>query len=145
MNVFLDANILVTVLNKEYPLFPNAAKILSLTDRQQIHLHTSPICLAIAFYFAAKKHGSKVAKEKISLLIEHINIAPCGKQEALKSAANKKVHDFEDGLEYYSAIHTGCTCIITEDTNDFHFSEIEILNTEGFLKKYFGQKASRKK
>lgn len=31
MKVFIDANILVTVLNKEYPLFPYAAKLLSLS------------------------------------------------------------------------------------------------------------------
>jgi len=32
MNIFADANILVSVINKEYPLFPLTSRILSLGD-----------------------------------------------------------------------------------------------------------------
>ena len=49
MNVFLDANVLVSVLNKEYPLFGFNARILSLADDRRFKLFTSPVCLAIAF------------------------------------------------------------------------------------------------
>ncbi len=55
MRVFLDANVLVSVLNKEYPLFPNSSRILSLADKPGFELYTSPICLAIVFYFSEKK------------------------------------------------------------------------------------------
>jgi len=49
------------------------------------------------------------------------------------TAQHKAMKGFEDGLEYYTALHAGCTCIITEDTNDFYFSEIEVLNSEQFI------------
>ena len=65
MRTFLDANILVSVSNKEYPLFRYTSRILSLTDQKGFHLYTSPICLAIAFYFAEKKSGAKNAKNKL--------------------------------------------------------------------------------
>jgi hypothetical protein len=29
-----------------------------------------------------------------------------------------------------------CSTIITEDINDFYFSEAEVLNAKGFLEKY---------
>ncbi|MEJ6980186.1 hypothetical protein WG906_06975 [Pedobacter sp. P351] len=54
MKVFLDANILISVLNKEYPVFPITSRILSLSDTDKFELYTSPFCLAIAFYFAEK-------------------------------------------------------------------------------------------
>jgi predicted nucleic acid-binding protein len=54
MRIFLDANILVSVLNKEYPLFSYSARIISLADNKKFTVYTSPICLAIAFYFAKK-------------------------------------------------------------------------------------------
>ena len=63
MKVFLDANVLVSVLNKEYPLFPHSARILSLADQLRYQLYTTPICLAIAFYFAEKK---KVAQASLN-------------------------------------------------------------------------------
>ena len=41
MKTFLDANILVSVLNKEYPLFSTTSRILSLSDRNNFVLYHS--------------------------------------------------------------------------------------------------------
>ena len=136
MKLFLDANILVSVLNKEYPLFSYSARILSLGNNNRFKVYTSPVCLAIAFYFAEKKHGTQSAKQKISLLAGNILITDVGKETVLSSLANKKVNDFEDGIEYYSAQKSKCEVIITEDVADFYFSEIEVLNTKNFIEKY---------
>ena len=136
MRLFLDANILVSVLNKEYPLFSYAARILSLGNNNRFKVYTSPVCLAIAFYFAEKKHGTQTAKQKISLLANNIMITDVGKETVLSSLADKKVNDFEDGIEYYSAQKSKCEIIITEDIADFYFSEIEVLNTKDFIEKY---------
>ena len=136
MRLFLDANILVSVLNKEYPLFSYSARILSLGNNKRFKIYTSPVCLAIAFYFAEKKHGTQSAKQKISLLAGNIMITDVGKETVLSSLANKKVNDFEDGIEYYSAQKSKCEVIITEDVADFYFSEIEVLNTKNFIEKY---------
>src|SRR4051794_28816667 len=103
MKVFVDANILVSVLNKEYPLFTHSARILSLSDNRKFEIYTSPICLAIAFYFAEKKHKTKSAREKIALLCQHIFIADATSNVVQQTILNKKIKDFEDGLEYYSA------------------------------------------
>lgn len=140
MKLFLDANILVAVLNKEYPVFSHAARILSLADNKQFEVYTSPVCLAIAFYFAEKKSGTEEAKRKIVLLSKHIRITDIGSDEVLQSAANKKVLDFEDGLEYYSALKQKCKYIITEDISDYHFSEISVLNSKGFIERLIRKK-----
>ena len=113
MKVFLDANILVTVLNKEYPLFISAARILSLADNNRFQLYTSPLCLAIAFYFAGKKSGIDRAKQKIALLASRILISKTEASTVERTIANKQINDFQDGLEYYSALDAGCNLIIT--------------------------------
>lgn len=136
MKIFLDANVLVSVLNKEYPLFSYSSRILSLTEKKNFQLFTSPICLAIAFYFAEKKSGAALAGKKIALLVTNIHIAPSNKDAVFKTISNRKIIDFEDGLEYYSALESGCQTIITEDKGDFYFSEIEVLNCREFMEKY---------
>lgn len=139
MRIFLDANILVAVINKEYPLFSYASRIVSLADHQQYEVFTSPLCMAIAFYFAQKKN-KKSAKDKIKLLTTKLSIAGVNKPEVQKSIQNPVIHDFEDGMEYYSALESKCKCIITEDKEDFYFSEIEVLNCEEFFNKYMVRK-----
>lgn len=135
MKIFLDANILVSVLNKEYPLFTYSSRILSLASHPKFEVYTSPLCLAIAFYFAEKKHKTS-AKQKIDLLCQHIKIAPNSSNGVSKALSNRSIHDFEDGLEYYAAEAVGCTCIITEDIADFYFSELEVLNCQAFFKRH---------
>jgi predicted nucleic acid-binding protein len=136
VKVFLDANILVSVLNKEYPHFTYAARVLSLADHSKYEVYTSPICLAIAFYFAEKKNGRKSAKSKIQILASKINIAEADQKIVLLAAEDKSVDDFEDGLEYYSALKAGCKWIVTEDKNDFHFSKVPVMTARQFLEEH---------
>lgn len=136
IRAFIDANILVSVLNKEYPLFTHTSRILSLSGSNKFQLYTSPICLAIAFYFSEKKYNAKIAKQKISLLCDNIRIAGASSAAVKKALLNDAVKDFEDGLEYYSAEENNCDCIITEDVHDFYFSKIEVLNSENFFLKH---------
>ena len=136
MKIFLDANILVSVLNKEYPLFTYTARVVSLTDNKKFTVYTSPVCLAIAFYFAEKKSGTEMAKKKIEMLVAKLSIAAIGKKEVLQALQNKAVNDFEDGLEYYAAQTCDCDVIVTEDISDFYFSSVPVLNAKSFLEKH---------
>lgn len=136
MKLFLDANLLVSVLNKEYPLFTYSSRIISLADNRKYVVYTSPICLAIAFYFAEKKSGTSLAKKKIELLSGKLTVTNVGAKEVMQSIRDKRVHDFEDGLQYYSARQHGCQVIIAEDADDFYFSDIETIRPKDFLEKY---------
>jgi len=136
VRIFLDDNILVSVLNKEFPAYTYSARVLSLVDNSKFEVYTSPICLAIAFYFAEKKSGRRKAKEKIQLLVSKIKIAESDKLTVLKASRDKFIEDFEDGLEYYAALKAGCKCILTQDTSDFYFSKVPAVTAEQFLEKY---------
>ena len=135
MKIFVDANLLVSVLNKEYPLFTYSSRVLSLSSKKGFEIFTSPICLAIAFYFAEKKSTSKMAFEKMRLLCQHLSIAGSSADVVQSTLANKKIKDFEDGLEYYSALDATCNFIITEDVHDFYFSEIPVFTARDFFEK----------
>ncbi|MBO9594618.1 MAG: twitching motility protein PilT [Niabella sp.] len=134
MKLFIDANILVAVINKEYPLFTYASRVLSWAAAKGYPLVTTSVSLAITYYFAEKKHGTRSAKERIGLLATHFSIADCGIKEVELAATDKHVHDFEDGLQYFAAYNAGCTHIITENTRDFYFSILEVQTAHDFLK-----------
>jgi predicted nucleic acid-binding protein len=137
MRIFLDANIIVSSLNKEYPLYQYSSRLLSLAGYKNFIVCTSPVCLAIAFYFAEKKHGTAGARYRIGILLDHIAITECGYKEARKAIMNKKALDFEDALQYYSALHAKCTCIVTNDAGNFYYADkIAIMAPEQFLIQY---------
>ncbi|MBK9176006.1 MAG: PIN domain-containing protein [Flavobacteriales bacterium] len=136
MRIFLDANVLVTVLCNEYPRFSACARVLSLADDKRFEVYTSPLCLAIGAYFAEKKSGKRTAKKKAGLLAEKLRLTTLDASTAKRALANKRVEDLEDGMQYYSALDAKCTAIVTYDKKDFHFADIEVLDGEGFLLKY---------
>jgi predicted nucleic acid-binding protein len=134
MNLFLDANILVSVLNHEMPAFTYTARILSLPQfNPKFKVFTSPICLAIAYYFAEKKCGSKRAIEKMQIVSKQIDIVSIGFDEVNSVNLNKKINDYEDGLQYYAALNANCNMIITENIKDFYFSEIPVHSSKDFI------------
>lgn len=132
--IFIDANVLVSVLNREYPIFRMSSRVISLADNPSFTLYTSPTCLAIAFYFASKRCKESAAFEKMSILCERLEIANAGKEEISATLKNKKIRDFEDGIQYYAALNSQCHYIITEDRDNFYFSEIPVMNCETFLR-----------
>jgi len=131
--IFIDANVIISVLNKEYPAFEMCSKVLSLSSQKNFHLYCSSLSLSICFYFSSKKSGEKFAKRKIELLMKHIKISDCGEKEAKAAISNIKANDFEDAMQYHSAINVSCSVIITLDKTGFYFSEIDVLTPEEFL------------
>lgn len=117
--------------------------MLSLCDDPRFEVFTSPICIAIAAYFAEKKNGRKLAKKKISILLDKLRITTIDEAMTKEAALNKKIDDVEDGLQYYSALRAECKSIVTYDRNDFHFSELEVLDAEQFLLKYAVRKTAK--
>ncbi len=137
MRIFIDANVIISVLLHEYPLFEFSSRILSLADNPKFDLYTSPVCLAIAFYFVEKKTGSsQIAKRKIAILHQRFMIAGITSEEVTLALQNKQVHDIEDGMQYYAALHQKCKIIVTEDAKDFYYSEIPVLSCINFLKEH---------
>ncbi len=132
MKVFVDANILVAVFNKEYPAYDSCARVLSLAGQDGIEIYCSTLSLGIAFYFAEKKCGRKRAHEKISILCKYIHISPCGPKE-VESALQHANVDFEDALQEASAKFAGCEMILTLNGKDFWFSNMEQYHPEVFL------------
>jgi predicted nucleic acid-binding protein len=132
--IFIDANVLVAVMNKEYPLFSDAARVLSLADRSDYDLYTSPVCLAIGFYFAQKKSGTSLAKKKLKVLLEHIKVTTVDDKIVRQALSNLSIHDVEVGIQYYSALASGCTYIVTEEKGDYYFSDISVTSCKDLLR-----------
>ena len=133
MKLFIDANVIISVLNKEYPLFTYSSRVLSLAQRADYELVTSPLCLAIAFYFSSKKNGEIAAKKKIGRLSDFLGVIEMNAKIVREALKDKRVHDFEDGMQYYAALEANCKIIVTENKEDFYYSKLAVRNCEELL------------
>ncbi len=77
-----------------------------------------------------------MAKLKIEMLSKKISMTAVDQATCNQTLSNRQVQDFENGLEYYSALGSDCEVIVTEDSDGFYYSKIPVLGCEDFLKEY---------
>ena len=51
----------------------------------------------------------------------------------IEKGLNSEFHDFEDSLQYFSALRTECDIIITRNGKDFKKSQIPVMIPDEFL------------
>ncbi|MGV3547979.1 MAG: type II toxin-antitoxin system VapC family toxin [Pedobacter sp.] len=130
--VFLDTNIIIDFLGERKEFYEAAAKVLSLADKKKIKIYTSPTSISNSYYLLSKFESAKVVLEKIRKLKLFCNISIMD-DEVIEKAINSDFKDFEDAMQYYSAIVTNCDIIITRNERDFKSALIPVMNAESFL------------
>jgi len=132
-NLFIDTNIVLDLLAKRDPFYESSAKLFSLADRNVIQLSVSSLTFANTNYVLSKLKSANEAKEilrKFKLLVHIVSLSEKIVDLALNNSAFK---DFEDGLQYYSAIESNQDIIITRNQKDFKSSQLSIMSAEEFL------------
>lgn len=130
--VFLDTNIVIDFLGDRHPFYDSAAKIMTLRDLNKIKLFTSPISISTSYYILSKFENKKIALEKISMFKVLASVSVIN-NEVVEKAINSNFKDFEDSLQYFSAIETNCDLIITRNEKDFKNALIPVLNPDSYL------------
>ena len=83
-------------------------------------------------YFLTKYEGVKKTKEKLRKFKVISGI--CELDELIiEKGLNSDFSDFEDSLQYYSALRAECDIIITRNGKDFKKSQIPIMTPDEFL------------
>ena len=54
-----------------------------------------------------------------------------------KSALKSSFKDFEDAMQYFSALSEGCDVIITRNKKDFAESSIPVMESQEFLDEFY--------
>ena len=133
MKIFLDTNILLDILCKREPFYINGAKIWTLIKEGAIKGFISAISINNLYYIVKKIKYQKIAKNFIEELLNDFEIVPLTK-DLLSQAITINKKDYEDSIQYFSAINTGCKILITRNKKDFHSTGIRILSSTEFIK-----------
>ncbi|MBA5792706.1 PIN domain-containing protein [Flavobacterium sp. xlx-214] len=130
--VFLDTNIVIDFLGERDGFYDAVAKVLTLADKKKIKVFTSPTSIGNTFYVLAKYENTKIALEKIRKFKLLCSISVMD-EEVVEKAINSDFKDFEDAMQYYSAISANCDLILTRNEKDFKNSMIPVMNAESYL------------
>ncbi|QTE23172.1 type II toxin-antitoxin system VapC family toxin [Polaribacter cellanae] len=131
--LFIDTNIVVDLLLERKPFYKYAEKIFTLSDEGKLKLVVSALTIANTHYIISNLKSKELAREaiaKFKVLVEIISLSDKIIELALSDVT---FPDFEDGLQYYSAIDANCAFIITRDLKDFKNSALPVMTAESYI------------
>ena len=133
VRLFLDTNIMLDFLGERLPFYDSIAKIATLADKRQITIVVSALSYSTVGYFLSKYEKKEVAKEKLRKFKIISEICDLNEQ-IIEKGLNSNFSDFEDSLQYFSAISSDCSILITRNGKDFKNSSIPVMTAEEYLK-----------
>lgn len=131
--IFLDTNIIIDFLGERENFYLPSARILTLADQNKIKVFTSAVSISTTYYLLSKYENQKAAIEKIRKFKVLCSISVMD-DEVVEKAMNSDLPDFEDALQYYSALASGCELFITRNEKDFKNAMLPVMNAESYLK-----------
>ena len=132
-NVFLDTNVLLEILcNRRY--YKTCEQILMRGKNGYINLFASFLTFANMAYVLQREKINREDIYKAERMMEAMMTVLPMDGDQLRAALRNEVKDFEDMLQYQSALAGHCDCIVTINTNDFvEFSSLPVYSPEGLL------------
>jgi len=132
MTLFLDTNVIIDLLSKREPFYNSIAKIATLADRKEIKLVVSALSFSTIVYVLRKFEKTENTINKLRKFKTIIKITPLN-DEIIEKALNSNFPDFEDALQYFSALESKCKLILTRNEKDFKESKIPIMTPHEYL------------
>ena len=134
MKVFLDANVLIDVVQNRIDFVETSSKVLQLGLDGECELCASDITFTTVSFYARKNRTQEQLYEVLQSLRDFIDVAPSGKI-AIDWALQQKSKDFEDSVQYYTALRSGAEYIVSRNVRDSPYNDIPVVSPIEFLKK----------
>lgn len=133
--ILLDTNIIIDFLGERKGFYDPAAKIITLADKKKIKIYVSAVSMATAYYVLAKYENKKASLEKVRKFKVLCEISSMN-NKVFEKALNAPFDDFEDALQYFSAVEDNCDLIVTRNEKDYKTALIPVMSPENYLQTF---------
>ena len=118
MTVLLDTNIIVDVALERQPHFEASQQVLLLVEQGQIEGYISASTFGDLYYIIRRSRGREWTTDFIDWLVTYCQIATVN-EAVIRMALTSNFRDFEDAIQYSSAVVNQLDAIVTRNPQDF--------------------------
>jgi predicted nucleic acid-binding protein len=134
--VFMDTNIVIDLLSRREPFYNEAASLFSLADKNEIELSVSSLTFANTGYILMKHTDSDKAKSILRKLRLIVNVLSLDDKVIGLALNDGNFSDFEDGLQYFTAMENFQDLIISRNLKDFKHSMLPVMTAGQFIEMF---------
>lgn len=132
--LLVDTNIVLDLLARREPFYNEAAKLFSLADKKELYLTVSALSFANVNYILLKEKSQKEAKSILRQFKLLVEVLPLDDKIIGISLNDDDFNDYEDAIQYFSAVENKQDAIITRNLKDFRKSKIPVMTAGQYCK-----------
>lgn len=135
MNVFLDTNVIIDFYARREDFFLPASIIIDLAYHKKILIYVSSLTFVNAYYILGRTYKIESLMEKLATLAKICHITPVD-ENTIRKAFVSRGSDFEDIVQYESAMTISPDVIITRNIKHFTGLSLNVMTPSDFLDEY---------
>lgn len=133
--VFVDTDIILDLLTKREPFYHHAAQLFSRVETQKVKACVSSLIFANLFYILRKETSAQTAVDVLKKLRLLVTVLPVD-DKIISHALDSGFKDFEDAIQYHTALSKGIPFLLTRNIKDYRKPTITVCTAEDFLANY---------
>ena len=131
MKLFLDTNVLIDFILERPLFYQPAAMIVSLAAERKIDICVSALSVVTANFICIErcKMPLDVYRRKVDFLRNFSEVCSVDSSD-INSSYEANWKDFEDGVQYFSAIRSGVDYLVTRNVKDFEENDLKVITVD---------------
>ena len=130
--ILLDTNIALDLLARRMPFYNDAAELFSMADKKTINLSISALSLANIHYVIIKFKPEQETRKILRNLLILLQVLSLDAKIA-DLALNSDFNDFENAIQYFTAIENNQELIITRNMSGYRKSKIPVMTAREYI------------
>ena len=129
--IFVDSDIILDLI-QERENYVDASQLFVLIEENKVKGYASPLIFANLFYILRKQESNKFALQVLIRLKALLHVLTVN-EKIIELSLSSGFKDFEDAVQYYSAMEENIDYLITMNKEDYNKSGIIICNAKEYL------------
>jgi predicted nucleic acid-binding protein len=132
-SVLIDTDVLLDFYLDRKPFSDDSLQLFLKCEQKQCRAYVTPVIVANTYYILRRHATHHYVIERLQVLLNTIHILAMDQKQVL-AALESKFTDFEDALQYFSAVNSNkIDAIITRNIKDFKKSGLPVFTPNEFL------------
>lgn len=132
-SAFVDTDIVLDLLGQRMPFYDFSATLFSMADKGEITLYVSSLSFSNLNYLLSKQYSADQSRMKLLKFKTLVTVLSVS-DKIVELALSSDFKDFEDGIQYFTAIENGIKTLLTRNLKDYKSAEIIVMTAEQFIK-----------
>ena len=132
-SVLIDTDVLLDFYLDRKPFSEDSLQLLLKCEQKQFRAFITPVIVANTYYILRRHATHLYVVERLQILLDTISVLAMDQKQVL-TALESKFTDFEDALQYFSAVNSNkIDAIITRNIKDFKKSALPVFTPQEYL------------